>query len=796
MEYIIHDLIKPFVSSLSADITKNGIRKSIQNGNYKVFADTYKQNNVGGYVFNNNSARNLSYGTADDSYFTCAGEREGTFGFLEGGNYWDLRVNSPQGEYGGETFTFTDDIGFLPSASSISTSSYKFYDSSNVYLNRSLKVYPHAGHSFYASLTSGIGYIAGGVYYNTNEKYNDSDDSWTVRSVRPMAAGYGASISLTTNKFITAGGSNDNLLGHSYLYYDSTNSWHQKGMTMYCYECRGTSINSGSGVMCGGTNGSRLDINYKYSDSSETFTAKATLLYKLSELAMFTLSEQAVVVSTGYNSSLYSIDTTSKYMSCNNYWMMLIPSIIKRDDAGAFSLTPNKGIVVRGHYVYSGGETTTTQSCRYNHFMAPPYGTSDFDFFSTIFCPVDSDCPMPAGKTISVQTVNLLTQDFPTDDVFVYCGSVGLDNNPTISVSMDGGKTYKDDQANGSIISTNDLSPDPFDDKYKLKLKFNLPTEGEYWKSRTDLVVARSESGGVFLNSDQSLIAGGYNLLTYPCSALENTDRYSQCQNSWLARNGLSSAPKTDGYFITIAWDSALLCGGANGWTNSSTPRGVDSVSQKYSNSQNNWIQRANLISPVISVAAISLPYNAGIIAGGWNGTITTGATYYYYLAYDSWSAQTSMLQARYNTQGMTLNGYVGLVAGGINGSAGLYTSELFTAATAAWTSKSNFSNMVSSKNNCCAIGLTFDSGILTAGSEYGVGPSNNTLKFFNNSNYWTLRLQNPETIYEAANAGQTMYTGLIMGGSNSTSFIPKCYQYVDGDLVFLGFVAIPISKK
>ena len=530
-------------------------------------------------------------------------------------------------------------------------------------------------------------------------------------------------------------------------------------------------------------------------------TSSTATFYIIWEQGTFTLSSQAAVIVNGNTSGgQVATDKTSKFIGCSGVWQMLLNTTITRDDPGCLSLTSNKAIASRGHREPA---INTPETCRYNHFMAPgkrdtgggPTSTI-FDYFNTAFCGQDKNCPLPVDKQIYIQTVNLLTQKFPVDNVLAYCGSIGFNNNPSISVSLDGGKTYKGDQANGTIINTDGLKPDT-DGNYKLKLKFELPTQGESWTSKTNLISARTTMGGLFLNNDQSIVAGGLNTSSGARTAIANTDRYSSSQNTWLNRTGLGSN-KWDGYFISLGWDCGLYCGGGNGVTVGGIPTGVDLQTQRYSNSQNNWIQKTDLITAVLSGSTISLTNNLGIIAGGTNSTTTwaTGSTNLYSHSFNTWTVQIALVTPRYNCPGMTLTDSYGLVVAGIGSSSvGLSTCEAYQFSTGTWISKLAIDYISPSKNNFGTIDLTTDSGLISGGSNAS-GYDYTSIKYFYNSNHWTSRLNITKITNEPGNFGQTAYTGILAGGYNSTGLLNDSQQYFNGDLDFLGFVAIPISKK
>lgn len=556
------------------------------------------------------------------------------------------------------------------------------------------------------SLTSDIGMAVGGYISPgatpISRQYQKSGDSWSARVNYPISICYTPSVSYTTDRFFMSTGN---------------------GIAGYGYPS--ASIEKSS--------------SYLHTYSSNSWTLKSYYPIALLSVSAVSISAYISLFSGGRITSM-NYDNTIYRMEAGNYWAstysQLLPQVFEFQ---SFSHSQSLSTFFGG---FTGNPATSYTPLDNTYQFISGYNWWDG------LGQINFDCPLPINKRQDfVKTINITNTKTPIKNVLVVTSNAcdkSVDDT-TIGLSLDGGKTWKDDLNPGKVLNTDGLSPDT-DGFYKLKVKVNTYNSTvkntDVWTFKTDPSVVRGGLGSFSLGTDYGLYFGG----SIGVTAYNLVDRYKVSTDSFTSKTTFINIAKTGISGSSLNSDLGIIFGGAG---NPGAPVGYNHC-ERYSNTLNLWTSRTAF--PVVGWSIQPVTYNWDLVGGisGWNGGVYY-TNYLYTHSHNTWQSKTAI------TQGVTIAGYAtlshneALITGGLITEVSPYyagTQKFNLAANIWW----NAASIIEARIGGFSASLGSSRALFAGGVVYprSSGPANYrnwTEEYSYISNIWMLRQNIPNKV-------------------------------------------------
>lgn len=229
------------------------------------------------------------------------------------------------------------------------------------------------------------------------------------------------------------------------------------------------------------------------------------------------------------------------------------------------------------------------------------------------------------------------------------------------------------------------------------------------WSITQEMSETRTQHVAVALNSDEMLVAGGYDFTTN----LATSEVYNRFTDTWTpTTNNMSSAHSTAAA-VLLANGKVLVIGGWDGSINTT-------VCDLYDPGANSWSATGYLAYGRSYHTATLLDDGRVLVTGGYTGATNTPVCEIYDPVTGTWSQTDSLAIGRsYHTATKLQDGRV-LVAGGYNPSAGFQLSsvEIFDPVTNTW----NTSGSMADARAWHSASLLPDGRVMVAGGEFFTG--------------------------------------------------------------------------
>jgi len=576
---------------------------------------------------------------------------------------------------------------------------------------------------------------------NQTERFDNTDNTWTNRGSLNTRRGYNNGFELTNDLCISCGGYNlsGGVRNECERYSDSANTWSNRTACANRREAGAcSSFTSDMGSLFGGNNGSGsfTDFNELYSNAANTWTAKSTLHNTRTEGQGADQSSDTGFALGGYDQSIATyLSSIERFSISANEWTYRTNAPGRLYNGGAWNASSTK--VLTSH--------------------------NRIDFYNTMTFK-DTPVTLSMDGGLSTETYKHQTPAVPYDpDTYQ-------------RVILTGDVTDTTTQIKSLVVSA-------------LYNQRDAVEMAGYWTLRNPSLPEKEAPGSFSLGTDGGISAGGRR----PTGRITTTTKFSDSQNVWNSKSSFSLARSHIGGGIELTSDRGLIVGGNNG----SSPYYVNNV-DRFSNSANNWSSRTVYPDAIQHPAQFNLTTDLGMAAGGINGVS--------YVAVDnarrhsdsgnSWTTRTTLNQRMGYNSGFKLTDDKGISFVGYRESPStLLTNqtELYSDSENSWTIKSKCPFAVYG-----AYGFELDTNLGLVGGGYST-----SLKYLNYAyefnavkNTYTSKTE-PSIVSTnlTGNFGLGTSTGCISTGESSTSnYNYDNYRFTNSEPMSISFPTFDLT--
>ena len=631
--------------------------------------------------------------------------RRGAFGLIDHGNCWINKSNMLRSTSGTTGSSLSGDSGIVfGTGSPIYTNTQRFSSPNNLWSARldnpsSLGLFECACLTFTpdTSLECYGGSPYAPVYSTTSSMYSDSQQSWTLKTqdtgngrIAPVGSSLTSNSGIVTGGYISSGSINS-----CKEYQNSSDIWIAK--TSYpiniCY-APSASFNSNRCIIATGYSAMSTNVAYTYIFSSNSWLARSSYTLSLTHVGAASINNDKSIFSGGYiipgGATIY--DITLRRCEAKNIWESVITG------SGTTLLPTAFEFQTFSHSTslctFYGGTKSNGVSLSASDSTVQFYPGSGTNYFFEVD-QANNTCPVPISKQYDLQrSITLTNTKVPIKKIlFVVNNSANKDiDDTTIGVSLDDGRTWKENITQDGIIDVSGLSSDP-NGYYKLKVKTckwnSLTPRTNIWTYKTDPIVFRVEAGAFSLGTDIGVYSCGKGM-----ADLNSTDKYTISNSSFtsIASSNLTARSGLQCAATSITTDMGLMFGGCN----TSTATGF-TYTERYNNSINVWSSKTAYPSILWHGHCASINWHLVVCMSGWNGSGALNKTYTYANWSDSWGTRAN-ITTQVAGAGLSQLNYLDVlvVSGMITESSSYYAyTQKFNYLSNSWAVKAGIANAV-----------------------------------------------------------------------------------------------------
>jgi len=531
---------------------------------------------------------------------------------------------------------------------------------------------------------------------------------WTLRNPINPPRNHAAAFSLTSDGGIYAGGWSGPVNTTTERFSESQNYWDARtGLNTPLGNNTGFEQTTDSGISACGHNGSSRRNNIeRYNNSVNTWTNRTSVSDSKNDAGSFKLTSNLGILMGGYNASGGGINITERFSESGNSWTSRTNMNTTRYYPEGITLSEDLGIAVTGYGPSSWLDTVERYSDSENSWVyRSPVSEQKGNFggfsteshdgvvsggFDNTYYKYKTERYTDVQNSWSVGTDLIITQK--NADAFDLSGTdQGIVAGGHNGTYIDYVVRYTDSEVQSISFPTFDLTFDDDDNEdhtfpvrdQELNTIINLDeeysTSKEYWSLRAGMPIRPYGHGAFSLGTDWAVScsgrsdAGGGLIIT-------STHRYQDTENVWIERADISAGSQKPAAF-GLTSNIGLMSSGTNGGGN------YVLTSSAFTDSDNTWTTKtgANVAS---EAEAIEQTSNLGLKCSGYNASYLVNTEQYSYSG-NNWTNKTSMGRTHNNGIAFNLDTDLGVICGGYNGTGSDYTwtgVEKYSASDNTWT--------------------------------------------------------------------------------------------------------------
>lgn len=607
------------------------------------------------------------------------------------------------------------------------------------------------------SLTSDLALVAGGYnHYSgilaTTERYSNSLDTWTNRTDIVQARNGLGGATLTTNSGLVFGGENTGVyLGTTEKYSDSGNSWVTKtALTPERTFLSGSSLTSDMCLVTGAWNGSLFSNVDAYTDSGDTWISKTPQLVLKDAKSDISLTGEFCVSAGGSNSS--PVPSTEKYCLSTNLWSSKTSLPFGFYDTISMGFNSDMGLLASGYnstlldvsFMYSDSRNTWESKSKVPIKVYVANGIS-FNCNTGLLAGGGNNITGAFDTSYKYSNADMLASLNGFLNISTVSASACPIHHASDTVTIETNRLINQNSPILSVISSL---------LYNRKKSTNVPTvditldDGSTWLTDQNI--------DEFINVSSLSPSGSDYLLRLKFNLAKDSSA-----NIWTSKTAMTYGRFTHG---TLGFDRnlSLVSGGQN------ADSAFMSSSELYSDTLNSWTAKTNYPDSECNLVGICVNNDEGILVGGSNSVnFFLSDTRKYNLADNAFYSLNSKPEYTNSFAGINLNYDSGLIFGGNNNGYSSSTFKLIQSYNL-WQTKTS---MVTHRHRHVGIQLTNYTGITHGGANTTL-VVDTTDKFDDSSNVWSSRMPTQIVVFGHTGFGLTTDLIIIAGGINLSSII------------------------
>lgn len=506
----------------------------------------------------------------------------------------------------------------------------------------------------------------GSSIINTNEKYDEILNSYSIKTVLPASLDYCNGFALNQVGYVLGGSTGfaaSTAVANTYAYSDSLNSWSSKASLGTALQNPTAVSLTGKGFHASGTNtgGSNVNTTEDYSDIANVWTSRATSISSRARTGAFSVNAMAYYFGSGA-----SVTTNEKYDPGANSWTAVTSLNTGSYNPGSFRLgsfgysVGGAGIATNQQYNADASIWTTKTALPANRFG------SGVGFTPGIYRNYEVKIGFPAympgfGSGFWLTRTNLTNAERNTQGMVI--NGLGY----VFGTTDTKGQQYNPDTNTVRFVVDSQLPTGESPGQAVLHgFGYDHALSGTIYKLNDSTFTWTTVASDRAVSNNRTSALNGF-LIDVGGNDVNTTRKYNDITNAWSALATFSSS-SGNYYKAPNILNGFLVMNGGNVSSFNST--------NSYNDETDVWTSKTASTTEHSAPFGIVVAGEGLYAGGGLNSSIAETVVERYTQELDIWTKKPSLVQAAGFGAAWNLNG-AGYAAGGLIGGTGTNLSNI-----------------------------------------------------------------------------------------------------------------------